>query len=169
MSTSHALADELTAAYATRQPIAVAALGARARLRSGRRRTPSKPSSSRLRRAERPHDRRAQGRLRQQGDVARAQARHAGLGAHVRRHGALRRAATHASLSLGAHVLAEDRAGDRLQAEDAARRRRPPMPAAVLDARRVARARLRDHRLRVSRTGSFSPPTSSPPSACTPR
>ena len=83
-----------------------------------------------MRRAAGHADRRRQGGLRQQGDVARAQARHARLGAHVRRHGALRRRERGHALGR-AHDLAEDRAGDRVQDEGVARRRHHGAAAAL--------------------------------------
>ena len=112
-------------------------------------RTPSKRSWSRLRRASGHADRRPQGRLRQQGGVARAQARHARLGAHVRRHGALRRR-NDATLSIAA-----DGRRRRSSRRSSSSSRAPP--AGRRDAGggarggRMDRARLRDHRLRVSR------------------
>ena len=81
------VAQELAAAYASRSR-GGRTFRARSQLRSCQglcRRGRAHPNA----RSRRTRNRRPQGRLREQSDVASAQAGHAGLGAHVRRHRAL--------------------------------------------------------------------------------
>ena len=98
-----------------------------------------------------------QGRICQQGAVARDGAQHRRLGEHVRRHRSSRRDERHVALDR-ADVLAEDRAGDRDEAEGAAWRRRrgtgrrgQGRRARRARGRRVDRAGLRSDRLPLSR------------------
>ncbi len=104
----------------------------------------NRPSPAR-RRAD---DGRAQSWICQQGHLARAETRHARLGAHVRRHRAVCRR-EHGIARPDSPVLAENRAGDRLQDPNAAERSERGRRRA--ERRRVDRARVRDHRLRVRR------------------
>ena len=79
----------------------------------------------------RPSDRRLEGRLRQQGDVARAQARDAGVGAHVRRHRALRRLERRHAVD---RARCSRRRSSRRSSSSWQRRPNPATPVAVLEA-----------------------------------
>ena len=117
---------------------------------------------------ERPHDGRTQGRLRQQGAVAGAEARDARLGAHVRRHGAVRRRRTSRRCRSAQMCSPKIEPEIVFKLKTAARSRcRSIRPRC--STRRMAGARVRDHRLRVSRLEVSSRPTSWRRSGCTRR